>query len=636
MRVRSAWTGINETLPVWGIVSYICLALLILNLANDALLYEIGLALVYALAALGQDTLIGHAGQVSLGAAAFMGVGAFTTQKLAAMAWAPFPLPIVGAAVVGAAVGFAFGIPGLRFRGLYLALATLSLQFIFQFAGQEYQGNTNQAGFTLLPPSLAGYTFTPGRPFTVLMIVVVGLVSLFLWRTYHTVPGRAWSAIRQGETAAATTGLNVRRWKLVSFALGSAVTAMAGGFFGYMISSVNYTTYTLDTTVTLIAIIFVGGIRSISGTLLGAALVTLLPYELQQWTTSGGGGLAGWISTNAPQVSQIIYGLALLLVLLFERDGLRGLLVRAAAGGVRLARRRLRAAPGRAPDLVKAEHEPPPDSPGADEAGAEPILTLVAASAGNERPPGAVGATGQAPEKTLLEIRGLRVRYASGALGLDGLDLVVPQGKIVAVIGRNGAGKTTALRGIAGFPRSERVSVRGSVILDGRELRGRSPFAVHRLGIEYVSERDKVFASLRVCDHFRLARRRGARAQTAADVGSTFPSLQRRWDVRAGLLSGGERQMLALAMAWLSDPSVLLVDELSLGLAPVVVRDLMTTLRNVAAERATTILIVEQDIVSASQIADYLHVMDRGRIIWSGPSTAMSAAEASRLLLAEA
>jgi ABC-type branched-subunit amino acid transport system ATPase component len=227
----------------------------------------------------------------------------------------------------------------------------------------------------------------------------------------------------------------------------------------------------------------------------------------------------------------------------------------------------------------------------------------------------------------LLHATDVRVTYRNGATGVAGADLTVQPGQIVAVVGRNGAGKTSTLRAIAGFLRSEHVKVTGSVRVRGQELAGRPPNRSFRAGVTLVAEREKVFPELTVQEHLRLVWRAGA------DTPTRFPALEALRPRRAGLLSGGERQMLALELACRHKPSLMLVDELSLGLAPVVIRALMPQLRELVDATGAGMVLVEQDIVNALHIADYVYVLDYGVPVWQGPAGHTSAEELGRRFL---
>jgi ABC-type branched-subunit amino acid transport system ATPase component len=166
-----------------------------------------------------------------------------------------------------------------------------------------------------------------------------------------------------------------------------------------------------------------------------------------------------------------------------------------------------------------------------------------------------------------IEVSDLGVTYRNGSVGCTDVSFSVAAGTVVAALGRNGAGKTSLLRAIAGFQTSEGARVSGKVLIGGMRLPSR-PGPVHQTGVVFVPERDKVFPTLTVEEHFRLV---GARDPGILEP-FDFPAIRKCWKSKAGVLSGGERQMLALAMAWAQRPRLLLVDELSLGLAPVIVQ----------------------------------------------------------------
>ena len=207
---------------------------------------------------------------------------------------------------------------------------------------------------------------------------------------------------------------------------------------------------------------------------------------------------------------------------------------------------------------------------------------------------------------SLLECRGLAAGYGAVAVVRD-LDLNVEPGEVVALIGPNGAGKTTTLLTLAG----ELPAIGGEIVFRG--VTTKAPlFRRARRGMGFVTEERSVFMSLTAEENLRLAR------VSPADAIAIFPELEPLMGRTAGLLSGGEQQMLTLARAVGRDPKLLLADELSLGLAPLVVRRLLDTVRRVATERSTGVLLVEQHVRQALNIADRVYVMQRGRIVISG------------------
>ncbi|NTV72718.1 MAG: ABC transporter ATP-binding protein [Holophaga sp.] len=220
----------------------------------------------------------------------------------------------------------------------------------------------------------------------------------------------------------------------------------------------------------------------------------------------------------------------------------------------------------------------------------------------------------------------LRIENLHGGYGavdvLQGVSLEVAQGSVVALIGANGAGKTTAMRLISGLLRP----ARGTIVLDGTNVEGLDASRIARLGLAHAPEGRKVFGPLSTEDNLllgaytRLPRFLGFRRQAARDLEEAyerFPRLKERRRQQAGTLSGGEQQMLAIARALMARPKVLLLDEPSMGLAPVIIREVYEAIRRLKAE-GTTLLLVEQFAVTALEVADYAYVMERGRITVEG------------------
>jgi branched-chain amino acid transport system ATP-binding protein len=226
-------------------------------------------------------------------------------------------------------------------------------------------------------------------------------------------------------------------------------------------------------------------------------------------------------------------------------------------------------------------------------------------------------------EPALLRVEKLEVVYHRTITAVQGISLSVEAGQIVAILGTNGAGKSTTLRAISGFLGIDHARVTdGSVTYEGRCIENRPPNEIARLGVVLVPERDKVFPNLTVAENLAApfapsAHKRGAREDF---VYHSFPRLADLRNRAAGLLSGGERQMLALASALVCDLQLLLIDELSLGLAPAIVDDLMARLVQIRRDLGITIVIVEQNAAVALDVADYGYVLENGRCVLDGDS----------------
>ena len=212
---------------------------------------------------------------------------------------------------------------------------------------------------------------------------------------------------------------------------------------------------------------------------------------------------------------------------------------------------------------------------------------------------------------SILECKGLAVGYDRLAVARD-ISLSLEPGEIFAVLGPNGAGKTTLLLTLAGFL----SPLAGTIRLDTNAARAGSPRAMNRAGVVLVPDSRALFTQLTIAETLRLAA--GSRSSSLDDVYDLFPSLRQRARLRAGMLSGGEQQMLALARGLVQQPRVLLVDEMSMGLAPLIVESLMPTLRQVADASGAAIILVEQHVGLALEIADYAMVLVHGDVTLSG------------------
>jgi branched-chain amino acid transport system ATP-binding protein len=217
----------------------------------------------------------------------------------------------------------------------------------------------------------------------------------------------------------------------------------------------------------------------------------------------------------------------------------------------------------------------------------------------------------------LLRVTNIETYYGP-IMAIRGVSFAVPEGAIVAILGANGAGKTTILKTISGAMDPQK----GTVVFDGRPIQGMDPDKIVRLGLSHVPEGREVFPFLSVRENLRM----GAFTRSDADavagdlemVYGYFPVLRDRAEQRAGQLSGGEQQMLAISRALMARPKMMLLDEPSLGLAPRLVKDIFEIVVRINRERSVTVLLVEQNANMALQTADYGYVLEVGRIVMEG------------------
>jgi branched-chain amino acid transport system ATP-binding protein len=243
---------------------------------------------------------------------------------------------------------------------------------------------------------------------------------------------------------------------------------------------------------------------------------------------------------------------------------------------------------------------------------------LLTATQGN------AAAGGQGPESDLLNLRGVEVSYGGASLALRGVSLRVGQSQAVAVLGSNGAGKTTTIRAVSGLlsVHGGRIAA-GDIVFDGVDARKMRPHQLVARGMAQVPEGRMVFKHLTVEENLRVGaatRKDGRAAETLEQVYELFPRLRERTRQKAGWMSGGEQQMVAIGRALMAAPRLLLLDEVSLGLAPLVVEDIFAQLSKARAELDLAVLLVEQNALVALDFADYGYIMENGRIALEGTS----------------
>lgn len=224
-----------------------------------------------------------------------------------------------------------------------------------------------------------------------------------------------------------------------------------------------------------------------------------------------------------------------------------------------------------------------------------------------------------------LEIKNLEVFYQGSIRALEGLSLTVPKGAIVALLGANGAGKTTTLKAISGFLQFESGRIAsGDILIDGDNAKKRAPHDIVRRGTFQCREGRHIFPTLSVEENLvaaTFARKSGRkRAEAFEEVYTYFPILKERRNQAAGFLSGGEQQMLAIGRALVADPKLILLDEPSLGLAPMIVQNIFEIISRINREKGVSMLLVEQNSVIALNYASYGYVIENGRNVLEGTS----------------
>ena len=303
---------------------FLCALPLVPFFASSYWLDVLNRAAIAVIAAMGLNILTGFTGQISLGNAAFMAVGGYATAFLANHG-VPFLVAFPASGLLAALAGMIFGIPSLRLKGLYLAMATLAAHFIVEFASTHWESVTGGVAGTSVPaPSLLGFSFSDDRR---LYFLVVPLCAAHLWfakNLFRTRVGKAFIAIRDQDISAEVMGVDVFATKLLSFAVSSFFVGGAGSLLAYQARIISPENFPLGVAIDFLGMIIIGGLGSVLGSILGAVFLTLLPEVLRILTTA--------LSGSFPQLTQLfapmkvgIFGLTIVLFLIFQPDGLADL-----------------------------------------------------------------------------------------------------------------------------------------------------------------------------------------------------------------------------------------------------------------------------------------------------------------------
>lgn len=287
--------------------------------------YYVGVANLIGIAAIGAvglNILTGFTGQISIGQGAFLGVGAYTAAILTAKAGVSFWIALPVAGLVTAAVGAVFGIPSLRLKGLYLAIATLAAQVIIEFVIIHWTGLTNgAAGIVVARPSIGGLVLDSNRSFYYLVLVLALVAVVFAMNLFRTKVGRAFMAIRDRDLAAVVMGINLFKYKVLSFSISSFYAGVAGALWAHYMEVVSPEHFTITVSIEYLAMIIIGGLGSVLGSVYGAGFIILMPIILR--------GIAGYLAASISGIENIMlglqnafFGLIIILFLIFEPEGL--------------------------------------------------------------------------------------------------------------------------------------------------------------------------------------------------------------------------------------------------------------------------------------------------------------------------
>jgi branched-chain amino acid transport system permease protein len=263
----------------------------------------VNMVAIYAIASLGLNLLTGYGGQVSVGHAGFLSIGAYSAAIFSTKLGIPFWVALPLSGVVSGIIGFLIGIPAVRLKGHFLAVATLGFGVSIPLIAMKWDKLTGGfAGISVMKPPLFATSFS----FYYLVVFATIFLAWVIYNMIHSSMGRAFIAIRESEIAASVMGINVTLYKALMFAISAVITGLAGGLYVFMVGFISPNDFTVTTSFLILAMIIVGGMASLPGSVLGAALMTLLPYMTDRWIG----------------VTNTVIGLVMGLVIIFFPNGL--------------------------------------------------------------------------------------------------------------------------------------------------------------------------------------------------------------------------------------------------------------------------------------------------------------------------
>ncbi len=605
---------------------------------NDADIDSMANAAAYAVLALGLNIVVGFAGLLDLGYAAFFAIGAYTYGVLTSFQvqpeWGPVwePFRLVGlvskmaaeagsgsvlhftlsfwlalpfAAVFAACWGVLFGFPTLRLKGDYLAIVTLGFGEIVPIVVRNWASLTNgAAGLNgVAAPRLFGWSFgVDSTPYYYVAMCLVALLIFVSIRLRDSRIGRAWMAIREDEIAAAAMGVDRTKFKLLAFAIGAAFGGMTGVFYVAKLQTATPEMFGFPVSVMILVMIVFGGIGSVWGVVLGAFILQLLQSwwleDLTSWLNAFGQLIGNrWLERVdlVPSI-ELIFGLILVGMMLFRRQGL---------------------IPATRPQVALTF----------DQQHAEVrrggFTDLKLQGLGGDVRTGA----------TALEISSVTVRFG-GLTALNNVDITVPNGGVVAVIGPNGSGKSTLFNVITGLVEADS----GSIRFHGEEIMHLAPHQILAKGVARTFQNLRLFPNLTVMEnaligqHARLTtgvlgaiiQPPGTRAEEQAarewamEIFSIFGNrLTPRIGQMVSGLSYANRRRIEIARALASRPRILLLDEPTAGMNPAETLELAEQIKSLNA-LGLTVLLIEHKLDVVTTLADTVYVLDHGEVIAHG------------------
>ena len=618
-----------------GIVGLAMLLVFPLAVDNPYYIHLLETIMIYAILLFGLDIVVGYTGQVSLGHAGLFGIGAYTAGVFVAKLGAPLLVTLIAAVGITAAFGALLALPALRVTGPYLAMVTLAFGTIIQILINEMTFLTEgPMGIKLAKPLLLGHKLDE-REFFWLVAVLLVLSLVVVDRILRSHLGRAFEALRGSPVASDCMGVSVYRYKVYAFVISAGMAGLAGSLYAFSEQYISPNTYNFELTVLFLLAIIMGGRKTRSGALLGAAIIVMLPkllddIELFRYVSVA---LAVLVTVGAvvfvarkratiarvavPVVGSIalavlsfvletmtdwrlsIFGLITLLVVYYLQDGIIGFV-----RGMLNLKGNARAAAETARDLPKVQD-------GVSRASADTPAEMLDASA------------------VLMQFGGLKA--------LNNEDLKVRRGTIHGLIGPNGSGKSTMMNVLTGIY----VPTAGSIVFQGQSIVGRTSAQIALSGIARTFQNVQLFGEMTALQNVLVGLHHSFRSNLL-DVAVQTPRY-RREDVQGaarahallefvGLdsfageearnLPYGKQRVLEIARALALSPQLLLLDEPAAGLTAPDIKELIAIVRKIR-EHGITVILIEHHMDVVMSICDTVTVLDFGQKIAEGDPAAV-------------
>ena len=555
---------------------------------------------IYALLGLSLNIVLGEVGLFDLGHTAFYAIGAYVTAILNTTWHVPILVLLPLSALVAAGFAYVVTSPVIHLKGDYLCIVTIGIGEIVRLTmiNNPFNLTGGPNGINGIgSPNLFGLAINSSKQFYFYTWVIIAIVVFGLVRLQHSRVGRAWNYIREDETAAEASGVDVRSYKLLAFVLGAALAGVAGNIYASKQMSISPGSFTFIESSLLFCIVLLGGLGSIPGSILGAAVVVVFPEVFRQFAS----------------YRLLFFGLALMLMMIFRPGGIWPR-KREGAGLEGLG---IRGLPANEDDLI-ALGKPDPDL-------LKPATTAVVR--GVRLPP----VTIQMDEGMLLQTHGVTLKFG-GLTAVNNFDLDVRSGRITSLIGPNGAGKTTLFNMITGIYKP----TAGQIDFMGRDITALKPHTIISYGIARTFQNIRLFPSLTCIENIMSGPHCHARSGTWAAVMHTISEVREEreivataayrlnqvglWQYRDELarnLPYGKQRYLEIARALATAPHLLILDEPSSGLNDKESEDLMVLLQSLVKE-GFTLLLIEHDMQVVMGISDWIAVMDMGQKIAEG------------------